>query len=180
MILINLFPYREERRQKLVQKVLIAWMVVAALGVTAAFLVNSSITEHIDTLSATEKRNKKTITDLKDQLADIDDIKEKQGMVIKRLETIADLNQTRGQTIKIIDALSRSIPEKAWLTEITSLKGKILLSGIAQSNADVAEFMKQLKQSPYFSSVDLSKITQTKKQDQKLKGFSLDIVITKP
>ncbi|MBF0127083.1 MAG: PilN domain-containing protein [Magnetococcales bacterium] len=172
-IAVNLLPYRPARRLAKVNRLFMMWGAVALLGIVAAFLTHSAIEDHILELKeqkiALEARQK----EIDDQLGEIKDIKEKKALIKQRLELIATLSRARDMSLRLLDALSLTIPEKVWLTRATTKQNELELVGKAQSNAVVADFMRALEASPYISRVDLTRVARPAKEELDLKEFTL-------
>ncbi|MBF0370711.1 MAG: PilN domain-containing protein [Magnetococcales bacterium] len=180
MIKINLLPYRDARRQKVMQGILIFWFLMAAAGAGAAYGVDYTINQEIDAKKQIRKKNDHQIDKLNEKLGEIKDIKAKKEAVQALLDTIERLQQARFLQVHVLDELSRAIPPKVWLMRLTTREQLLELTGKAQSNAMVADFMNNLNASPYFSQVKLSKILSDTEGEHKVKRFILKAEITPP
>ncbi len=180
MIRISLIPYREARRQKRFQAIVTAWGIVAVLGLGTAFWVDSLMTDRIKALKAQEIENTATIASLDRRLGEIKDIESKKKKIQDRMSAIRDLNQLRVLLIHVLDEVTNTIPEKIWLTRLETKQNSLRLTGLAQSNALVADFMQRMESSPYFANIELAQVTQVVMKGDKLKSFSLDLHIGMP
>ena len=77
-------------------------------------------------------------------IAEVANIKKREEEVKKKLETLATLRKQRGGPVKLLDALSTSIPKKVWVTEFDEKNGNVKLMGQAESFDDVSEFMRAM------------------------------------
>jgi type IV pilus assembly protein PilN len=59
--------------------------------------------------------------------------------------------------VKLVDEISKCIPEHLWLTSFEEMPGanKIQVEGVTFSNILVADFMSRLEASPLYGGVDL-------------------------
>lgn len=160
MIRINLLPYRPARREKLFQKQAIIWAATLVVGLIVAFFVDSLLTGSILELQESQKKNATTITTLDTKLGELAKLKERKDALEKRIQVIDILQKRSELTIKLLDSVTRSVPEKAWLTQLTTKDFKVKLVGKAESNSDVATYLRNLKQTSYFSSVELDQVKQ--------------------
>ena len=181
MICINLLPYREAQRLRKLRLLFIAWSVTLVVGICLLFVVDFAFLEEIISLKNQQDSNKKIIQDLDEKLGEIKDLNKRKALVLARLERINRLSLERTIPVHIFDELTKTIPEHAWLTSFRSQADRLHLKGLAMSSAVVADFMRQLNGSPYFSDIELSMVLQ--KPDQKggtIKSFSLDLVFSQP
>lgn len=180
MIRISLIPYRAARRQRLFKSIVTIWGVVLVLGLASIFWVDTLYTDRIAAMEAAKKENEAVIAVLDRQLGEIKDIEEKKRQIQARMKVIRSLNQMRVLSIHALDELTTTIPAKVWLTQVTTRNDSMTLNGMAQSNALVADFMQNLESSPYFSNVELTRVSQQVFKDDKLKSFSLELKIGMP
>lgn len=181
MIRINLLPYRPARRMAMLQAIAIVWVGVALLGALLAFGVDQYMLGIIDELNQTKVKNEAVIADLDKRLGEVKDLEAKIAAVEKRLHTIAMLRKGRELSVRLMEQITRQIPEKAWLTALSTKDGKLVVSGKAESSADVAQFMNQLKTSPFIASVELTQVSQAvEKGSIKMRSFSLAAPMRKP
>ncbi len=86
---------------------------------------------------------------------------EKQKEIIKRkLNVLNELFSVRNTPVNLLDTISQSLPQKAWLKSI-SLKmddNVIDLKGEALSNEDISDYLDKLKSSVYFSELKLKNV----------------------
>ena len=72
---------------------------------------------------------------------------------------ITGLEEARSGPVRILDELSSRVPDRLWLTAIKT-KGKgIMLEGQSLDTGVVADFLRELNASPFFTNVDLDKTT---------------------
>ncbi len=99
------------------------------------------------------------------------------------MQKIGLINQLKSQqdmAVRIMDELSRSLPDWVWLNEIGYDAKNIQIRGNALSNNLVADLIANLENSPYFESVNLISSTQkTARNDQYLE-FSLTAAVVNP
>lgn len=180
MILINLLPYREARRMALLQKIFLAWGAALVVGLIAAWLVDNEMLERLQRLSDQKDQNQRVIVLLDQKLGEAKDIKEKRALLQARLEAIEELQRQRRVTLNILDQISLRIPEKVWINSLNTSNEDVRVTGIAQSNSEVARFMDNLEDSPLFKAVFLNQTSQTRVRTHALKSFSLRIELLPP
>src|SRR5262245_48154177 len=159
MIRINLLPrdVRQTRRKIQLPKigsllpVLVLGIVIALFGAISVFQ-----TLQIGRLKTDIARAEQESEKLRPQIQTIQDLTQKREELTRRLNVIQDLDKTRLQRVKLVDELSRCVPEHLWLTSYEETGGnKVQIEGVTFSNLLVADFMTRLEASPLYGSVDL-------------------------
>ena len=127
---------------------------------------------------------KKRLTNEDTRLSKI--TKEVEGLDIKRkwlvnkLTTIARLKAVKQEPVKVLDALTTSIPEKSWIETVVKRGESIEFTGVALDNQTVSLLMRQLENSDFFDKVDLVFSKQLLQNEVPLKQFSLSASLTDP
>ncbi|MBF0180061.1 MAG: PilN domain-containing protein [Magnetococcales bacterium] len=180
MLKINLLPYRPARRVAKVNQLFMIWGIVAILGLVAAFLTHKAIEDHIAGMRAQQSNLEAQLKKIDEELGEISRIREMKALIKQRLDLIAQLSGKRDISLRVLDALSLTIPEKAWLTKITTRQDTLELTGKASSNALVADFMRALEASPHLSKVDLTRVARQAKEELDVKEFTITAHIDPP
>ncbi len=158
MIRINLLPREERQTRRSIQlpkigsvmPVLVLLLVVALFASVSVFQ-----TLQIGRLKSDIARAEQESEKLKPQIQTIQDLTRKREELQRRLNVIADLDKTRLQRVKLVDELSRCVPEHLWLTSYEETGNQVHIEGVTFSNLLVADFMTRLEASPLYGSVDL-------------------------
>ncbi|MBF0339710.1 MAG: PilN domain-containing protein [Magnetococcales bacterium] len=177
---INLLPSRSARRLAKVNRLFALWGGVALLGVGVALGVNLHFEAHLAELNTKKAENETTLKLLEKQLGEIADIKAKRELVRQRLDLVAQLSRSRDLTLRVLDTISQQIPEKVWLTRLTTRGNTLELLGKAQSNALVADLMSALERSLHLTHVDLTRVARPAKEETEMKEFTVTARIQPP
>ena len=159
MIRINLLP-REERqvRRNIVLPKIGTVMPVLVLLMVATLFIGFSViqTLQVGRLRADIARAAEEAEKLRPQIETINELTQKREELQRRLNVIANLDKNRLWRVKLVDELSRCVPEHLWVTlyEETAAD-KVKVEGVTFSNLLVADFMSRLEASPLYGSVDL-------------------------
>lgn len=159
MIRINLLP-RDERqvRRSIVMPKLGAVLPVLVLLLVAALFTAFSVVQamQVGRLKADIARAEQEAEKLRPQIQTIQELTQKREELTRRLNVITNLDKTRLWRVKLVDELSRCIPEHLWLVSYEENgPDKVLIEGVTFSNLLVADFMSRLEASPLYGSVDL-------------------------
>jgi type IV pilus assembly protein PilN len=157
MMEINLLPHREARRAADLRES-VALLVLGLVVVLAAiFFTHQSQKSDLASAKASVAQLEADIERYKPQQALVEGFKKQKKQLQDKLDVIASLEQARSGPVRVLDELSTAIPERIWLTSIAT-KGKgIKLEGMSLDTGVVADFLRRLNGSPYFSNVDLDK-----------------------
>lgn len=163
MTRINLLPLREKqraigRRQQIAIAVL--GLLVALLIMIVPYMVQSRRIAVLDQQIAHTKQELQRYNKLVKEVAELDDLK---AELEEKLRIIEQLNTNRMGPARVLYDLSVATPEKLWLTEFVEQDGNVRLVGMSLDNETIAEFMRRLEASPYFSGVDLEETAQERR-----------------
>jgi type IV pilus assembly protein PilN len=159
MIRINLLPRdeRQVRRSFQLPKVgailpLLALLLVAALF--TAFSVVQAM--QVSRLKADIARAEREAERLKPQIQTIQELTQKREELTRRLNVITELDKTRLWRVRLVDELSKCVPEHLWLVSYEETgANQVQVEGVTFSNLLVADFMSRMEASPLYGSVDL-------------------------
>lgn len=104
---------------------------------------------------------------------EVESLDEKRKWIAEKLTTIARLKAFKQEPVKVLDALTNSTPDKAWIKTIVKRGESIEFTGVALDNQTISLLMKQLDDQPFFDKIDLVFSKQYFKDGVGLKEFSL-------
>ena len=174
---INLLPWREERRKR--QQRNFALLTVAALAATAlAMLVlHMEINRRIEFQQQRNQLLTGELALLDQKIKEIQELEKQKKSLIARMDVIQQLQISRPEAVHLFDELARTIPEGLRLVDLAQNDRTIAVNGVAQSNARVSVYMRNLDQSPWFQEPALqvieAKPSGGDKKDRQLSRFSL-------
>ncbi|MGA2532614.1 MAG: PilN domain-containing protein [Candidatus Aminicenantales bacterium] len=103
----------------------------------------------------------------------LDQQKKLKASLERKINLINDLRTQQDLAARIMDQLSRSLPDWVWLSEVTFDAKGLLIKGKALSNLLITDYMTSLESSPVFMNVSLINSTQKKAQRNEYLEFSL-------
>ena len=89
---------------------------------------------------------------------EVEGLDSKRKWLADKLTTIARLKAVKQEPVKVLDALTNSVPEKSWVETVIKRGESIEFTGVALDNQTVSLLMRQLENSDFFDKVDLSLI----------------------
>ncbi len=182
MILINLLPHREEKRRQRKRAFFISLAACAVAGVVVVGIWYSVLQEMT---SAQESRNaylKSEIARLDTQIKDIATLRTEIEALKARQKAVEDLQTDRNTPVHLLNELVKQTPEGIYLTSIKQNGQVVLVSGVAQTNERVSEFLRNtLYNSTWLEKPELIEIKAsnlTAKSDQRrLFDFSMHVTL---
>ncbi|HVN36629.1 MAG TPA: PilN domain-containing protein [Myxococcota bacterium] len=178
MIDINLLPVREARRKADVRQLGMQVLLALILGAASIGFVHSHIVSRI---SETEERIRQMEADIKQfqpQLDQVAAFRKKKASLEKKIEVIEDLDRARTGPVRVMSELATHMPDRVWLTTLSTEGNAIKMKGEGMDNELVAVLMRGLKESPYFENVDLQGTELgNSKQGLKLVKFNIEATV---
>jgi type IV pilus assembly protein PilN len=173
MIRMNLLPVRElKKRARLRQQLYVcaALAGVMVLGVAALWWMDK---QTISRLEGEKAGLTVELGRLKQIVDEVNTMEKRQKLLNARLETIQRLRQNQRGPVLVLDALSRNLPEQAWIETIDEAGGVYMVAGYALTNFAVADLLRNLQRSQHFANVDLISSEQVAVATQQIKKFSI-------
>ena len=186
MILINLLPYREERRLQRKRSFFIGLGACAAAGAAVVGLWFSVLQQMT---SAQESRNDfltAEITRLDAQIKDIAMLRAEIEALKARQKAVEDLQTDRNVPVHLLNELVKQTPEGVYVTTIKQNAQVVAINGVAQTNERVSEFLRNtLYNSPWLEKPELVEIkavalTTANREQRRLFEFSMRLTIKRP
>ena len=184
MILVNLLPHREERRKRRKAAYFAGIGLSAAAGILIAGLWYVVLQQM---MSVQQERNAFLDTETKKleaQIKDVATLKAEIASLKARQKAVEDLQVDRNVPVHVLNELVRQTPEGIYFTSVRQDGNALTVSGIAQTNERVSEFLRNTNnQSDWLSNPQLVeiKVSGAKAQDQKrLFDFSMRLTIKRP
>ena len=180
MAKINLLPWRDEYRREKQQEFLTVLGVVAAITALAGYLWISSVNGAIE---GQQKRNQilnKEIEALEEKVKEIDELKKRRAELLDRMKVIQALQGERPVIVRYFDELVRAIPEGIYLTSLDRTGNVINLRGITESNVRVSALMRNVDESEWFSTPNLSSVQAKPEFGEQASEFTMSFTTSKP
>jgi len=142
VILINLLPHREEKRQQRKRAFFVGLGVAAVIGVGITGLW-FGVLQQLTSLQ--QERNdflRAEITKLDDQIKDIATLRAEIDALKARQKAVEDLQMDRNVPVYLLNELVKQTPEGVFLTSIRQSGSAVTVMGRAQTNERVSEFLR--------------------------------------
>jgi len=176
MARINLLPWREalreERQKEFVTATIAGLLITALLFYVGVLFANSMIDEQ-------NNRNRflgDEIALLDKKIKEISTLEQERSRLLARMQVIQELQTSRPKVVKILDSLARVVPEGVYLNKVARTGDNLTFNGVAQSNARVSVFMRQIDDGVEFEESRLQVIQRAEAS----KKFTLGVKESKP
>ena len=180
MAKINLLPWRAERRRQREREFYMMLGAAALAAVAVLFGWWYWMGMRLDNQDARNAYLKDQIKQLDGQLAEIKELDKTKSKLLARKQIIEQLQASRSQMVHLFDELVKTIPDSARLNSLRQVGDTLTLQGVAQSNASVANYMRNLDSSKWLTRSDLIK-TEVRGTDRRNRyEFGLNVKLRPP
>jgi len=184
MARINLLPWRTERRKQREREFYMLLLASAVAGVVVLFALIGWMGARVDNQQQRNAYLQTEIKALEAQIKEIEELDKTKSQLLTRKQIIEQLQSNRSQMVHLFDEMVKTIPDGVKLTSMKQAGDVLTLEGVAESNARVASYMRNIDASPWMGRTDLRKIENksgAKDADKKAPYvFSLDVKLRKP
>jgi type IV pilus assembly protein PilN len=155
MIKINLLPREERKRRTQVSPavllgVLGAVVVVLAMGY-GWYWLNGEVNRLQSDIQATQAELRR----FEELAKQVDKFQAEKKRLEEKIKVIETLVVAQGGPVRLLDEVSKALPNEVWLTTFNRVGKRLEIGGIAFSNFSVANFMTNLGASALIANVDL-------------------------
>lgn len=171
---INLLPWREARRKELQTQFIMSLGMVALLSAGLWGAVHFYHVQLIEVQNTRIAYIDEQIKVVDKKIEEIKQLEKEKERLLARMRAIEQLQGNRPLIVRLFDELVKSLPEGVTVQSIQQKGDKITINGLAQSNARVSSFMRQLESSPWLANPDLKVIQEAKVAgDKPVNSFTL-------
>jgi type IV pilus assembly protein PilN len=183
MIRINLLPVKAAKRREQGQRQLLLGVIVFTLALVTVIVFHTAQASKINDMRAQNQRTSADIARLKAEIGDYELVKAQRDELIRQRDAIKRLQANRSGPVWMMRELSDILtkgkgptfnkeqyeeaikrdpnagfnpnwePKRVWLLSYEEKAHQVKIKGAAKSDEDVAEFLKRLQLSAFFSDV---------------------------
>jgi type IV pilus assembly protein PilN len=186
VILINLLPYREEKRKRRKVAFFVGIGIAAAVG-AALVMASYALLQYLT--GEQQQRNRylgDEIGRLEVQIKDIANLRAEIESLKSRQRAVEDLQTDRNTPVHLLNGLALNIPEGIYLTGIRQVDKVVTINGIAQTNERVSELLRNASRNsewlekPELVEIKLANLSTSGRDQKRLFEFSLRVSIKAP
>jgi len=187
VILINLLPHREAKRQARRRAFFSTLGLAALIGVGVLMLWYGLLQQMISTQEGRNTFLKTEIAQLDLKIKDIADLKAEIEALKARQSAVENLQTDRNVPVYLLNELVKQTPEGVYLTAVRQVGSVVTLTGKAETNERVSEFLRNaLYNSPWLERPELVEIKAAANppgrgsDSRRLFDFSMKVYIKQP
>lgn len=144
MILINLLPHREAARKRMRDAFYASLGVAAMLG---GLLSGGVYLWYQTQISSQQSKNNFLTSEIKRlerQIKEIANLQTEIAALRARQQAVEDLQSDRNLPVHLLNELVKQLPDGVYISSMRQENQNVTLSGVAQSNERVSEFLRNL------------------------------------
>jgi type IV pilus assembly protein PilN len=157
MIKINLLPKERQRGRGIsVPKPALYGGLggVIVLGAMVAYWIH--LDGQLQHLQVSVTQNRQELRKYEAEIKRVEQFRADKRRLEERLRIVEKLAADQGGPVRLLDQISRALPEEVWLTALNKTRDRLSISGFAFSNFGIANFMTELgKLQPAIRNVEL-------------------------
>lgn len=158
---INLLPWRENLRKKRQKDFGMSVLLALILTGAAAGGVHFFIEDMINHQEARNAYLGQEIAIVDKKIKEIKDLEKQKAQLIARMNVIQSLQGSRPQIVHLFDELVSTIPDGTYLTKLEQKGNGVTMDGVAESNARVSAYMRNIDASGWLGNPSLKVIQST-------------------
>jgi len=168
---INLLPWRENLRKQRKREFYLQLLGAVVVALLALVLWHIQVTDQIGYQKGRNAFLQAEIAKVDKKIREIRNLEKRRAELVARMNVIQQLQVSRPQVVHLFDELVKTIPEGAYLDQLTQKDDAVTLEGWAQSNARVSSYMRAIDESQWIKDADL-KIIQSDDSKKTAAGMS--------
>jgi type IV pilus assembly protein PilN len=187
VILINLLPHREARRQQRKQAFFAGIGMAVLVGAGIVLLWYTAVNTQIGTQEERNQFLSSEIKRLDAQIADVATLKAEIEALKARQKAVEDLQADRNMPVYLLNELVKQTPDGVYLTSIKQGGQQVAITGVAQTNERISEFLRNTSSnSPWLEKPQLVEIkAQTmqvagSRDQRRMFAFTMGVTLKRP
>jgi Tfp pilus assembly protein PilN len=138
-------------------------------GVWGYTIQNSGLEARQQELAGIEEEIKR----LQAVIKEVQKFETKKALLDKKVGAIEDIKIKQRRPARLLDEISRSLPEQMWLVSVRDTGGGLQINGKSFDNVGIAAFMENLERSPSFGNVELVESKSELLQGKQVVAFTV-------
>lgn len=180
MARINLLPYRDKQKKEAEREFVV--MILGAVVIVGAVVgaIHMNYVRLIDNAKERNQYMQQRIAEVEKEIKEIETLEAKKAALLARMKVIQQLQSARPEIVHLFYDTAATLPEGVYLTNIKRVASTVELEGIAESNSNVSQLMRNLDASEWMTNPVLDVVDSTKPKDEGFAFFKLKISQSRP
>ena len=170
---INLLPWREDLRKQKQKEFISTASISAVLAGMLVLVAHLYVNGKIEYQTQRNNYIQTEIDILNTRIGRIQELESMKQGLLARMNVIQDLQSSRPESVHLMDELVRSLPDGVFLNLFKQRSKDLTMEGVAQSNARVSDYMRNIDTSEWFSDPHLDLIRTTENNRRRIANFTL-------
>ena len=145
---------------------------IALLGIGTRWLLLKNERDHLREVERTKRAER---DELQPYIQKVQELEAKRDQLRHKISVINNLKQNQRGPVRIMDEVSRALPDLVWLTRMNMKGNNLTISGVAMDETAVANYISNLDSSPFFQEPTLKRMARGKEDTF---SFVLDCTFT--
>ncbi len=178
MITINLLPTKRKPPKKITelqQQMILGALILVLAGIGIWFFW-AQLNSRIETLQRDKAAAEARVREQDNMLKAVKTVEEERKKVADKIGIIEQLKKNQGGLVRLLDELSRALPQGVNLTALSEKGGQVNIEGTAFTNNDIVRFVDNLKASPLLADVFLQESAQVTLEGIEIYKYKLQFV----
>lgn len=172
---INLLPWREELRKQRERNFYTGLGAAVALGALIWFVGGWHFDGRIGYQQQRNQYLEDEIATLDRRIVRIRELEETRARLEARMRVIETLQKGRPQVVRLMQQFVATLPDGLYLTSLSEQADRIDITGVAESNARVSNYMENLENSEWMRNPNLSVIEVHERNGIRISDFTLSV-----
>lgn len=110
-------------------------------------------------------------------IKEVEDFQKRKDNLQQRIDLINELKKNQKGPVRIMDQISRDLPDLVWLDSMTINQGRVTLAGRGLNPNAIALFIENVKNDPYFEEPTVGQMSQVSAAPL-VYGFDMNFAFT--
>ena len=146
-------------------------------GIVAVLLIEGYAWYWLNSTKSYLANEKRTLdvrlAELKEKVKEVESYEKDKELYEQKIAIIQNLKKTQQGPVRVLDEVSRMLPERVWIVSLKEKDGKINISGAGMTNDDIVKYVNNLKSSRIFQNVQLTESRQVTESGIPVYNFNL-------
>jgi len=160
MIRVNLLAVKRKKKAKPLPAFIVSSTLLTVLTICVLAYLVFYFNAKLQSAKSRFQANKETIEKLKAKIKEVENFEKLNKTFEERNKIIEQLRRNQNVPVKMLDELSKGLPNGVWLTALTVSGSGGTVDGCAFTNADVVSYVETLKNSKLLTEIYLQESKQ--------------------
>ena len=173
MAKINLLPWREELRKQKQREFASMSGGSAIIAGLIVLLAHFHVDGLIDNQNQRNTFLESEIDILDQRIVRIKELERMKANLLARMNVIQELQRSRPESVHLMDEMVRTLPDGVYLDKFNQKGKDLTMAGVAQSNARVSDYMRNIDSSEWLTGPSLDQIKTKEVERRRISNFNL-------